>query len=125
MAESDHWLPYLAYLMQRTTDPAVSKDDQLQAIFDYFEAVDALAEDTLADPEDRWLACEIQAMASSHARHNTGAVLAALSKFAADQTKEPEDRAEARALLKHAAETLKKRGADISKWVDPGTSRRQ
>jgi hypothetical protein len=43
-------LPYIAFLMRKNSDPAISKDDQLDAVFDLIEAVDALTEDTAADP---------------------------------------------------------------------------
>jgi hypothetical protein len=121
----DDRLPYLFFLAKKISDPAASKDDQLHAAIDFFEAVVALADDTTVTPEDRWLACELQAVASSHASHHTGAILAALSEVAASETADPEDRDKARQLIEHAAKTLRWRGTDISKWTDPGTARLQ
>ena len=118
-------LPYIAFLMRKTSDPAISKDDQLEAVFDLIEAVDALIGDTTADPEDLWIACELQSLVASYARQHTGTAIAVLSEIAGSEDADPEDRAKARQMLKHAAQTLREQGTDISKWADPGTSRLQ
>ena len=118
-------LPYIAFLMRKSSDPAVSKDDQLQAVFDLIEAVEVLTEDTIADPEDLWIACELQAVAASHARQHTGTAIAVLSEIAGSEDADLENRAMARQMLEHAAKALREQGTDISKWVDPGMSRLQ
>jgi hypothetical protein len=118
-------LPYIAFLMRKSSDPGVSKDDQLQAVFDLIEAVEVLTEDTIVDPEDLWLAFELQAVVASHARQHTGTAIAALSEIAGSEDADLEDRAKARQMLEHAAQALLERGTDISKWVDPKTSRLQ
>jgi hypothetical protein len=118
-------LPYIEFLMRKSSDPAISKDDQLHAVFDLIEAVDALTDDMTADPEDRWIVYELQAVVSSHARQHTGTAIAALAEIAGSEDTDPEDQAKARQILRHAAQTLSERGTDISKWADPGTSRLQ
>src|SRR5271168_1574024 len=115
-------LPYIAFLMRKSSDPAISKDDQLRAVFDLIEAVEVLIEDTIANPGDLCIACELQAVVASHARQHTGTAIAALSEIAGSEDVDPEDRAKARQMLKNAAQTLRERGTDISKWADPGTS---
>jgi hypothetical protein len=117
--------PYIASLIRKASDPAISRDDQLEAVFDLIEAVDALTHDTTADPEDLWIAYELQSVAASHARQHTGAAIAVLSEIAGSEDADPEDRAKARQTLKNAAQTLGERGTDISKWAAPGTARVQ
>ncbi len=123
MSTSDR-LPYIAFLVRKSSDPTVSRDDQLEAVFDLIEAVDSFTEDT-AEPEDLWIACELQAVAALHARQHMGTALAALSEIAGSEDIDPEDRTKARQMLRLAAQTLSERGTDISKWAAPETSRLQ
>jgi hypothetical protein len=118
-------LPYIAFLMKRTSDPALSQDDQLGAVFDLIEAVDAFTDDRTADPEDFWIACELQSLVASHARQHTSMAIALLSEIAGSEDADPQDRAKARQMLQNAAQTLRERGSDISKWAAPGTMRLQ
>lgn len=118
-------LPYIAFLMRKSSDPGISKDDQLQAVFDLIEAVEVLTEDPLIDPEDLWIAFELQAVVASHARQHTGTAIAVLSEIAGSEDTDLKDRARARQMLAHAAQALLEQGTDISKWVAPETSRLQ
>ncbi|HVE21568.1 MAG TPA: hypothetical protein VNC39_06290, partial [Acidocella sp.] len=118
------WLGYIGFLTNRISE-AEDADDKLQDIEDCFAAINTLAADTTASPEDRKTACELQAALSSHVRPHIGAAIAALAKIANSDVAEPEERDEARKYLKHVTERLREQGSDISQWVKPETNRLQ
>jgi hypothetical protein len=118
------WLSYIGFLANRISE-SEDADDKLQGIEDCFVAINALAADTTASPEDRRIACELQATLSSHARPHIGAAIAALAKIANSDAVEPEERDEARKYLKHVTERLREQGSDIGQWVQPETNRPQ
>jgi hypothetical protein len=118
------WLMYIGFLADRISE-SEDADDKLQGIEDCLAAINALAADTTASPEDRGIACELQAALSSYARPHIGVAIAALAKIANSDATEPEERDEARKYLKQVTERLREQGSDISQWVNPGTNRLQ
>ena len=118
------WLKHIGFLVNRISE-AEDDDDKLQRIEDCFVAINALAAETTANPEDRKIACELQATLSSYVRPHIGAAIAALAKIAHSDAAEPEERDEARKYLKQVTERLREQGSDISQWVKPETDRLQ
>jgi hypothetical protein len=114
------WLQYIHFLFEKTKDPAFDQEEQAEAILEFFDAIDGLAENTTADPEDRWFACDLQANIAALARTLTGTAIVLLSEIARTESGGSEKRSEAQRYLKHVAERLRQQGSDISKWVDPG-----
>jgi hypothetical protein len=119
------WLAYIYFLSKKCSDPAESHEDRSQAAVDFLAAIDGLADDPAADPDDRWIACELQAIAAAHARLHTGEVITVLSGIVGSDAADPEDQVEAKRYLKHIAERLREQGNDISTWVDPDAERPQ
>ncbi len=122
MAEENYtkdYLPYILYLAKRAADRSLSDEETLQAAFDFLEAVDALAEDSLADIEDRKIALKLQAQNAEHFRMHLPEMIAAVAERANTDTVDPEERDKAKDILKGIAEHLKERGTDIGNWVEP------
>jgi hypothetical protein len=119
------WLAYIYLLSKKCSDPAESEEERSRAAVDFLAAIGGLADDPAADPEDRWIACELQAITAAHARLHTGEVITVLSRIVGSDSADPEERAEAKRYLQHVAERLREQGSDISKWVDPGTDQPQ
>ena len=113
-------LQHVHFLFGRTKDPALTQEEQADAIVEFFDAIDRLAEDTTADPEDRWFACDLQANIAACARRLTGTAIVLLSEVVRTEIRGSEERSEAQHYLKQVAEKLWEQGSDISKWADPG-----
>jgi hypothetical protein len=78
-------------------------------------AIGNLADDPAADPEDRWIARELQEVAAAHARLGTGQVVNVLSGIVGSESTDPEEREEAKRYLRHVAERLREQESDSSK----------
>jgi hypothetical protein len=116
---------YIVVLMDRTKNRTISEDEQGQACLDFFDAVDALANDSLADVEERKIALELQAQISAYTRLHQASLISVLTRMSNSETKTHEERKEAKKLLKHLADHLHERGTDISQWVESGSKRLQ
>ena len=101
------WLAYIYFLSKKCSDPSESEKGRSQAAVDFLAAIGGLANDPAADPEDRWIARELQAVAAAHARLHTGEIITVLSKIVGSDSADPEERAETERYLKHVAERLR------------------
>jgi hypothetical protein len=102
------------FSQQKMLGPAESEEERSQASVDFLAAIGNLADDPAADPEDRWIAHELQRVAAAHARQGTGQVITVLSEIVGSDSADPVEREEAKRYLKHVAERLREQGSDNS-----------
>jgi hypothetical protein len=105
------WLAYIYFLSKKCSDPSESEEGRSQAGVDFLAAISGLADDPAADPEDRWIARELQAVAAAHARLHTalhaGEIITVLSRIVGSDSADPAERTEVKRYLKHVAERLR------------------
>jgi sugar phosphate isomerase/epimerase len=109
------WLAYIYFLSKKCSDPAESEEERSQASVDFLAAIGNGADDPAADPEDRWIARELQGVAAAHARLGAVQVITVLSGIVGSDSADPEEREEAKRYLKHVAERLREQESDNSK----------
>jgi len=124
MTESS-WRQQIAEILQEFEKAKSNGDQQGQIAYfwTYVTALEVLAEDAAAPPEDRKFAQDYLQNLKACSVMAQGSAIAELARQANSETNLPAERQEARKALSEAASRLSAEGKDISHWIKAPVTR--